>query len=249
MLKSELDKILDRVRKLLSLAGNNPNQHEAASAAEMAKRILNEYNLSLSDIELQEILSKEVTFHELRISSWKQILAVKIAEIFDCRVYGTSDLVNHGGKYKIVFVGNKSDVQVAYYVYEYLYRVIFNLIETKMKNNDSEFHGNTVRHNYAAGIMSVITDRLTEFYGKVKAESDVKVNNYGKTGKEVLVIKNDAISKYVASTVGEMQKKVVGGARVMDVDTYSVGQKDGKNIPLSRGIQYDGSSISGYIGG
>lgn len=45
------DKILDRIVKLLALAGNNPNPEEAASAAAKAQELMTQYNLDLGSIE------------------------------------------------------------------------------------------------------------------------------------------------------------------------------------------------------
>lgn len=42
--------VVARVRKLLSLAGNNSNENEASSAASKAQEIMTEFNISLSEI-------------------------------------------------------------------------------------------------------------------------------------------------------------------------------------------------------
>ena len=44
-----IEKIVERVRKLLALAKNNPNEAEAASAAAKAQELLEAYNLEMSD--------------------------------------------------------------------------------------------------------------------------------------------------------------------------------------------------------
>ena len=46
-----MEKIIDRVKKLLALAGNNPNEHEAASAMEKAFAILAEHNLTMETVQ------------------------------------------------------------------------------------------------------------------------------------------------------------------------------------------------------
>jgi hypothetical protein len=244
MSRDELEKILEKVRKLLALAGNNPNQHEATSAAEMAKRILNEYNLSLTDVELKEIVEKVVVLETLKLENWKGLLGMLVAKTFDCHAYVSrrKDI----GVIRIVFVGNKTDAEVAYYVYDYLYRVINILIDKKVKNDGSMIHGNKIRKDYSYGIISVLGDRLKEFYGKEKEQNDVKVNKYGKTGKEILVIKEDAIAKYIREHVGKLKNRNVG-KQTVDENLYVSGQKDGNKISLTHGIKYDGSGVSGYI--
>ncbi|QJD54355.1 hypothetical protein [Aminobacter phage Erebus] len=48
---SAIDKIIERVQKLLALAGNNSNENEAAAAIEKAHAILAEHNLSMMTVE------------------------------------------------------------------------------------------------------------------------------------------------------------------------------------------------------
>lgn len=49
--QSNMDAVLDRIVKLLKLAGNNPNSHESASAAAKAQEIMTQYNLDMGSIE------------------------------------------------------------------------------------------------------------------------------------------------------------------------------------------------------
>jgi hypothetical protein len=246
-MKKNLDNVLDKIRKLLALAGNNPNQYEAISAAEMASKLLAEYNLSLTDVELKQIVTKEVIFEELKIATWIQILASIISRVFDCDVYSSRFSVS-GGKYKIVFVGNKSDAEVAYYVYDYLYRAIGNLIDKKVKENTSSIHGNTIRKDYSLGIISILEKRLIDFYGKEKEKNDIKTNEYGKTSKELMVIKQDAIAKWLAENVGKINtKKVSGMSRNKSV--YESGMDDGEKISLTHGISHNAKETPVYIGG
>lgn len=46
-----IDKIIERVQKLLALAGNNSNENEAAAAIEKAHAILADHNLSMATVE------------------------------------------------------------------------------------------------------------------------------------------------------------------------------------------------------
>lgn len=45
------DKLADRIRKLLALAGNNPSEAEAASAMERAAALMTEHNLTMAEVE------------------------------------------------------------------------------------------------------------------------------------------------------------------------------------------------------
>src|SRR6516165_6134887 len=45
------EKLAERIRKLLALAGNNPSEAEAAIAMERASALLAEHNLTMAEVE------------------------------------------------------------------------------------------------------------------------------------------------------------------------------------------------------
>jgi len=45
------EKLAERIRKLLALAGNNPSEAEAAMAMERASALLAEHNLTMAEVE------------------------------------------------------------------------------------------------------------------------------------------------------------------------------------------------------
>ncbi len=51
MEQDKLDALVGKIQKLLALAGNNPNENEAAAAMEAASRLMALHNLSLTDVE------------------------------------------------------------------------------------------------------------------------------------------------------------------------------------------------------
>ena len=234
MSKNELDKILDRVKKLLALAGNNPNQHEAASAAEMAHRILTEYNLSLSDVELKDIVEGKVKFNTIDVEKWYGILAVNIAKVFDCYTYKINYTDTKDSE--SIFIGTKSDVEVAIYVYKYLTTVCHSLIAEKDVD---------VRVSYSLGLVKALCKRITDFYGKQRKKNDTVVGASGKTGKELMVIKQDALANYL-----EEQGRANKYPRRKDhykVDAFNEGVFDAQGISLTHGIKSSGRKTEGYL--
>ena len=47
---TDMNKIADKIQKLLSLAGNNPSQEEAQAALMKAQKLMADYNVSMSDL-------------------------------------------------------------------------------------------------------------------------------------------------------------------------------------------------------
>lgn len=64
------EKIIEKIKKCLELANNNPSEEEAKSAALMAQKLLAKYNISMSDVEdvsseCEEVVENAVWFKNL----------------------------------------------------------------------------------------------------------------------------------------------------------------------------------------
>ena len=248
MSKNELDKILDKVRKLLALAGNNSNQHEAASAAEMAARILDEYNLTLTDVEVREIVECAVKFNTMNTQDWYGMLAVTVANVFDCYVFKRVDDTEKNSR--AVFVGTRSDAEVASYVYMYLFNVCTRLIKKAVDDNqtdsDNRMSRGKARKAYSYGLVNSLEKRIISFYGKRCKENEKVVGVSGKSGKELMVIKENAIDKYLNSIDRERNYKKT---KIDSVDTnlFERGITDANGISLTYGIKSSGRKTEGYL--
>lgn len=126
----QLEKVLDKVRKLLALS-QSANEHEAALAAEKAQALLAEYNLSLKDVEAKEQHS-EYTQDAVDTGhiTWIRITMAGCAELYFCgyyfmkwRVPGTKGSM----KDRHYFVGEKHNIIVAELMGAYLVSTIRRL--------------------------------------------------------------------------------------------------------------------------
>lgn len=112
-----MEKILNKIKNLLDLANNNPNENEAIAAALKAQELMAKYNIELDQLdekkETREII-KETYYqsgkHEMR--KWKIGLAAIIAQNFRCKTYFL------GGK-DVVFYGYKEDAKIALQVFTF----------------------------------------------------------------------------------------------------------------------------------
>ena len=115
-----MEKILNKIKNLLDLANNNPNENEAIAAALKAQELMAKYNIELDQLDSKEKtreIVKEVYYqsgkHEMR--KWKIGLAVIIAQNFRCKTYFVSSSND------VVFYGYKEDAKIALQVFTYLY--------------------------------------------------------------------------------------------------------------------------------
>jgi ElaB/YqjD/DUF883 family membrane-anchored ribosome-binding protein len=123
--RGDLQKLAEKVEKLLALSQSS-NEHEAAAAAARVQDLLQKYNLEIADIEaLRGEKVEHSSIHLVRVpfvgmngkawnqrTTWEVNLATVIATNFFCRVvFSQRD---------VVFVGTEANLQTGTYVYAQL---------------------------------------------------------------------------------------------------------------------------------
>lgn len=154
------DELIQKVRKLLSLAENNNNEHEAISAAGKAQQLMAKYHLEYKDI-LEEVKEDivEMSYHAGTGNKWKYQLAGIVAKNFRCHVY-------YVGKRNIVFYGYETDAIIARETFKYLFeqglKFVNHLLYKKhvygLSTKDVK---NTYLVGYLNGIKSVLDKQCT----------------------------------------------------------------------------------------
>lgn len=155
-------KIVEKIKKLLSLSGS-PNEHEAQSALLKAQELLAKYQLSMSDLEIQNETKEEVV--EVSVEAtlsrtpWKGRLAIVIAENFRCYSWLVK---GHRSSY-IVFLGNSSDVEICKLTLDFALKFIqrrSNQIGRKL--NKEGYSSKGVLNSYGAGFVGGLNAQFSE---------------------------------------------------------------------------------------
>lgn len=213
-----MEKILNKIKNLLDLANNNPNENEAIAAALKAQELMAKYNIELDQLddkkETREII-KEVYYqsdkHEMR--KWKIGLADIIAQNFRCKVYFMN-------KKDVVFYGYKEDAKIALNVFTYLYEIGNKFAVryyNKCKKEGKETRGvmNTYLVGFKDGVAEVLEKQCTALMivtPKEVTESFDEMTNGWKTIKSTLRLSGDT-------------------------SAYSNGKSDGKDMVTARNIE------------
>lgn len=116
------ERIIEKIRKCLALANNNPSEEEAKAAALQAQKLLAKYNISISDVEEVENTSEEIVEQAVWYKdivkgvarAWKYELAGIVAKNFRCKHF-------FYGRKGVAFYGHKTDAEAAAEVYKYLF--------------------------------------------------------------------------------------------------------------------------------
>ena len=151
----KIEKILEKIKKLLALAGNNPSEEEAKAASLKAQKLMNEYNLTLADCDNDKKL--EITDSKFNCggdNKWKFELSMVIADNFRCKVYWL-------GKKIAVFYGYKTDCEIAKEVFGFLFNICkkrITQVADKAYNETGSSRG--VRYSYTKGFVAGIKEVL-----------------------------------------------------------------------------------------
>lgn len=116
-MEDKRQKMIEKIKKLLSLANNNPNENEAIASALKAQEIMAKFDIDENElddvVETECIISKENYVGKGK--KWKIRLACIIARNFRCKVYCSTK------KTSMFFHGHESDAEIASQVFTYLF--------------------------------------------------------------------------------------------------------------------------------
>jgi len=155
MTETTQDKLIEKIKKILRLASNNPNEAEAAAALLKAQKLMAEYNISIDMTDTEQIAySKEMCLHKWNMG-FRKPLAAAIAPNFRCKffLYGQN----------VVFFGRAEDARIAREIFEYAYEFI--LKEGNRHYNKAYSMGKPTRgvfNSYASGFISGLKSKFEE---------------------------------------------------------------------------------------
>lgn len=160
------EKLLNKISNLLDLANNNPNEHEAASAALKAQELMAKYHIELADLSDAEskenMIKLPVVVDKGNYLKWRYSLAQAIADNFRCKVFSKDIMTdNLDWKPAMVFFGYESDAKIAAKTFSYLFKLGNKFADryyNKCKSEGSLTRG--VANYYLQGFVKGIRDAL-----------------------------------------------------------------------------------------
>ena len=206
------EQLMNRVNKLLALAGNNPSQQEANAAYTKAQKLIAEYNLNMDEFEdkKEEIVMMPATHSNNE--GYRTHLSVIIGKNFRCKPMMCGNTVN--------FVGYKTDVEVCIQVFNHAYKVSHNAglrLERQYRKQGLSTKG--VANSYWRGFMDGIKEVLDE------------------QCRALMIVVPDEVNKHADEMSGGRYK---GGMRQtgFSSSSYNEGKADGRAHMRSREIEF-----------
>ena len=238
------ENVISKIRKILKLqygAEKIGNAGEAYQAAKMVRKLLLEYNLSLSDIEKEEhqestriVESDPLSYTDQYGVTWKQNLLSII-----CR-YNLCTLVVCRATKKMNIVGTEANMIIVKEFYEYLLQVFRRLSMERLNEAQNEYLGTGLfmtepkKNDYLRSYLEGVSRGLQENYDSRQPTSQ-------ETG--LVLCHKQLIENY-------MKEKSIGKARrhstaKVRMDGYDAGFDDGRNVNLNQ--QLSTRAAAGHI--
>lgn len=217
----ERDRMLQRVKELMALAGS-PNEHEAANAMRMAQKYLLKYNLDLRELgPARKYGTRHLGKCRGRFQEYEYALGGILQQHFFVLVIYTCsyDPISDKRGRIVQISGTPENLDIAEYVYNYM----LSLLEPLWRSHRRSLPGASgTRLQYWAGLMKGFANKLNEQAGVLSREQgliwvgDQQLKDYG---------------KYL-----HPRTRSTGSVGVSRGEGFEAGVRDGRSIQLRRGV-------------
>ena len=212
--------IIEKIRKILALAENNPSEEEAVAAASKAQKMMAKY--AIEEREIGEAITEEsINYLECilsgKIQKWRVQLALALGNNFRCKV-----LMVHGN---VAFYGYDSDVRICSEVFKSLYSIGSKLSEKAKRQARAKYGTATgIRNSFCLGFVAGVKSALDKQCMALMIVVPEKVEK--KFEEDLFRNQNNKAKTYNPKLSGNIDSKV-----------FSEGFIKGKNAMNSRYIE------------
>ena len=223
-------KIIDKVKKLLSLAQSD-NEHEAALAMEKAKLIINKYNLErIEHNRISPYTYKIVNHKKKRIEKYQRHICSILQKFFFVKIVYSYlyDAHLNDTHRTIEILGTKENVEMGEYVYFFLLnqlKMLWNTYQSKTMARGME------KRSYWLGILSGFQKKL-----QLIDKKSTSCTNSAANSTSVLICSED--KKLVDFKEKRFPKLSHYNfkASIIYEKIYAAGIDDGKKLNLYKGL-------------
>jgi hypothetical protein len=231
-----MEAVIRRIEKLLAIATcETANVHEAASAAQMAEKIMRKYQITHSDVIATALKSgHDMSTVDCMASAktngtrvkvvppWASILASAVADFTDC---GARIVQGHDYQAYVRFYGYTPDVTMAKFMFDYLVSTNLRMCNEFKKTPAFLIGGRGELSSYRRGVSVGIIRKINDLIAAKKAEmATVSVST------ALVVVKQGAITE----KFGNVFSRGKAGSYNVRAGSFSQGVRDGKNVDVAR---------------
>ena len=236
--------VIEKLRKLLRLS-ESANEHESALALQHAQEIALLHKIELASIAKHDEpaasegpVGRQARTYRRKAMSQRYIVPI-ISRYFNVKlIYGSGS-----GHKKVWYIGTRSDIEFAKYVYDFLDLEYKRLFLRACDENGWETVSVSTRTNYYYGLYQGLNKKLNDAKQRVEETSIATVamrtgqSNVEVANKYALAIhKNELAVQHAVKAFFPNARSSGGGVNIRHNDAVSVGNRDGARINISRPI-------------
>lgn len=224
---NDLDKLKGRLQALRAkTVANGCTEEEALAAAAKVAELLDQHDLSISDLEIREEQCEKSTI-DTRRKQRQPISACipAIAEYCDCKVWMEKD--ESGIRY--VFFGLRLSIEMAHYVYDVISVAIHSGWEQYVRNQRFIRHRRDEKGAFQFGMAVSIAEKLTE----MKVQRDEA--NRRSTGRDLVLVRHTIVDAEYEKLNLNLRKGRASGKKV-DASAFQAGQAAGDAVTLHSAV-------------
>jgi hypothetical protein len=232
--------VLERIKKLLRLAGNNPSQHEAELAAAKAQELMDRYKIESAEVEshgeakagesVEGYMAHDPIDSTGRFSSWRQRLIMVIANCNACVQIIHTVWTTKGKAKQYRLIGTRTNVEYCRWLYQWVAPQIERLA------GEHKGQGKSWINNFKLGVVDGVGRRLQEQRAESKraAQGTVSTVALAVFDRELTAVKAyyDSV-KAGFSNYNAGRSRWNGDARQAGAEAA---QRVGLNRPLNSGV-------------
>lgn len=230
-----------RIRKLLALSRSD-NENEALLAMAKAKELSERHSLEMAafagsepsfDMGMKEICHNKKVTHRYEVAITSLLTAFFHVDV----VFGTTFCAKTSATYKTaVLYGSKSNLEIAEYVYFYIYNALPRLFKAYREKTSRLIK--VKKMSYYLGFLDAVRQNLAQnsprptTSGPNPEAGAIEKNTSAEQG---LMLYNQHLADFVNHHNPKL-RTVTSGSYSLDRHSYEGGVSDGKNFEIHRGI-------------
>ncbi len=245
---SEYDRKVNRVRKMLSLAGSG-NRHEAAAAMSKANSFIRKYNLERLDslepsrysYEIINTRKKRLHIIVRRTASLLMdyfYVDLVYSELFDPESVETFKTIE--------LLGTSENVAFARHAYDFLSHRTQLLWKNYRKTAKAP---GKLRKTYILGLLQGFREKLEKEEKKHVLPAAISTGmGRHKTISALVVAKDPGLSEFTASRFPRLRKVQYRSSGIYCANTYTAGKTEGKKISIHKTVKHEDGNMGRLLG-
>lgn len=231
---SDINSVIDKVKKLQRLATSS-NINEAAAAAAAANKLIDSYRIQESDLEIEDEFSiveqdEDFIYKSKKVTKWKYSLLSKLAKHYGCALFNNAAYDSHRKESRYQLFGQRSDIAICKYMFNYLQLECVRLSNLEAKGKGRIFV-NSYCNGFVAGIVEQLNASRVELSKSASTQAMIKINSREK----------DAF-KLMQEKIPNLKFSTKSFSSITDTNAFHSGMNKGKSLHL-------GSSLNSSVGG